>query len=146
MSRTPTILIVEDERNNHLLFRQAFSDVGFEVVICQNADGDFLTEVKDVAPDIISMDLMIGKENGGTTERDGFQAMEVLKADEATKDIPVIVLTNFYEEQRMDRAKALGALDYITLQGQAMPKIAECFMRCVKDTKHYRPSNTRFAK
>ena len=100
----PKILIVEDDLNMHPLYTKAFEESGFEVVIFQTADGFFPEDVYNQKPDIISMDLMIGKE-GEETERDGFDAIEVLKSDSRTYEIPIIVLSNFYEENRVRRAK-----------------------------------------
>lgn len=140
---TPKILIVEDNINNHLLYRDAFEKAGFNVVFTQNADGSFATAVHQLAPDIISMDLMIGK-NGAVVERDGFGAIELLKADPRTRNIPIIVLTNFSAEDKAEHAKELGAIDFISLAGQTITKIPEHFLRCVTQGKHYKASHALF--
>ena len=64
--------MVEDDLNNHDLFRTAFEAEDFIVCICQTADDNFIEEVINFNPDIISMDLMIGKD-GVTSQRDGFK-------------------------------------------------------------------------
>lgn len=140
----PKILIVEDQQNNHPLFRDAFTAAGFdEVLICQTAEDDFVGEVVAFEPSVISMDLMIGSENR-EVKRDGFAAIELLKADERTKDVPIIVLTSFFDDAKVQKAKELGAIDFINLQGQSLPNIAAQFKSYVDDPKHYKPSHSMF--
>ena len=139
----PKILIVEDDLNNHSLFRQAFEEKGFEVVIRETADGDFLPETIFFKPDIISMDLLIGKSDA-VTLLDGFQAIELLKTDDRTKGIPVIVLTNFFEEGKVQRAKELGAVDFLSLQGQSIKNVPDIFKRYLEDPAKYRPTHPIF--
>lgn len=140
----PKILMVEDLQENHSLFREAFTAAGFdEVMICQTAEDDFVGEVVAFEPSIISMDLMIGSENRDV-KRDGFEAIKLLKNDERTKDIPVIVLTSFFDDAKVERAKGLGAVDFINLQGQSLPNIAAQFKSYVDDPKHYKPSHPMF--
>ena len=140
---TPKILIVEDDINNHPLFRKAFEAKGFEVTIRKTADGDFLSEVIFFKPDIISMDLMIGQADA-ETQRDGFEAIELLKTDDRTKDIPVIVLTNFFEEGKVERAKGLGSVDFLSLQGQSISSVPDIFKRYLDDPKKYHPTHPIF--
>lgn len=140
MKPKPKILIIEDNKHNHELYRDVFERVGFEVFLHENADGFFPEEVNAIKPDIISMDLMMGKD-GVATERDGFEAIEKLKGDLRTVDIPIIVLTSFFEESKVRRAKELGAVDFISVTGQKIQKIPERYMEYLKDPKHYKPSH-----
>ena len=130
--------MVEDDLNNHELFRKAFSDAGFKVMICQTADGDFIKSVTDFDPSIISMDLMIGKEKE-SVERDGFDAIELLRNDERTKMIPIMVLTNFVQVEKIKEARDFGAVDYINLQGQTITKLPSHFLSYLKNPKRFKP-------
>lgn len=141
--KTPKILIIEDDGNNHPLYRKAFEEAGFEVLISDNADGNFADGVVALAPDIISMDLMIGKA-GKAAERDGFEAIEALKSDERTKEIPIMVASNFFQEEKIARARELGVNDYFNLQGHALSEIAGRFMEYVAEPKKYSPSHPTF--
>lgn len=135
--------MIEDNENSHQLYRDVFERSGFEVILHENADGSFIEQVSNIAPDIISMDLMLGKD-GAPTKRDGFEAIESLKSDPRTSDIPIIVLTNFFQEKKVRRAKEIGAVDYINLAGQSIQKIPLHFLRYLKDPKHYKPSHPLF--
>jgi CheY-like chemotaxis protein len=58
-------------------------------------------------PDLIIMDLMMP---GGM---DGFEAVEILKADPVTRDCPVLVLTAKDQKAERERAFEVGARDYL---------------------------------
>ena len=139
----PKILIIEDNKYNHKLYRDVFEQAGFEVVLGEDADGFLPEAVNLVKPDIISMDLMLGKD-GVATERDGFEAILKLKGDLRTHEIPIIVLTSFFEESKIRRAKEVGAVDFISIPGQAIQKIPEHYMRYLNDPKHYKPLHPIF--
>ena len=145
LRQKPKILIIEDNKYNHPLYRDAFEKAGFEVEIHENADGFFPEDVEKSQPSIISMDIMLGHD-GASAERDGLDAIEKLKEDLRTYKIPVFILTNFFEENKIKRAKALGAVDYFISSSQPLNKIAEHLMQYLKDPKHYMPSHPNFRK
>lgn len=139
----PKILIVEDDTHNHELFREAYENEGFEVLIADTADGNFVEAVLGFMPDIISMDLMIGKKNV-VVERDGFQAIDLLKEHNRARQIPIIVVSNFFEESKVKLAEAQGVIDYYNLQGQSITSVAKRFKEYIDDPKKYRPSHPLF--
>lgn len=57
-------------------------------------------------PDIILLDLIM-------PIKDGFQALQELKADQELKDTKVIILSNLSQEEDRQRAMDMGAIDYI---------------------------------
>lgn len=138
--KQPKIFIVEDDRNNHPLFEKAFGDAGFLVTIRRTADGDFIDDIVKANPDIISMDIMIGK-SGADVERDGLEAGRLLKADERTADIPIMILTNFFVQEKVEQAKAFGAVDFINLQGHSIAKIPEIFKRYLDNPRGFTPTH-----
>ena len=140
---TPKILIVEDLPANNALYREVFTAAGFTVMLTANADDDFVAAVAAFAPDIISMDIMIGSSTG-VVERDGFDAIALLKADARTAHIPIIVLTNFSDDAKIARAKALGAVDYIVVQGQSIKALPERFNAYLKSPRRYQSVHPAF--
>lgn len=139
------ILIVEDNKESYQMYRTVFEQSGFEVMFYNNAEGFFTEAVSNLEPDIISMDLMLASAEVAQTH-DGFEAIEQLKSNPQTKDIPVFVLTNFFEEGKVKRAKELGAVDFINLTGQSIQKIPAHYKRYLEDPKHYKPSHPLFRK
>jgi DNA-binding response OmpR family regulator len=79
------ILCVEDEPEMIDLIRLILGRRGFEV---KGATGgvEGLRMVRDEKPDLILLDLMM-------PDMDGWEVYQQIKADEKTKDIPVIVVT-----------------------------------------------------
>ena len=80
-----TVLIVEDYKNQRLLYEQELSLEGYEVVTA--ADGkEALEKVQEQPLDLIIMDIIMPK-------MDGFEAMgKILNKD---KDIPIIIHTAY---------------------------------------------------
>lgn len=100
------ILLVEDEKNIILGVRTCLDAVGYQVEVVE--DGVAAIEsVRREMPDLMLLDLMLPK-------LDGFEVLNILKKERATKDIPVIVLTAKAEEEDRQRAVEHGADAYMT--------------------------------
>ena len=98
------ILIVEDEQSLLKLLELTFKSSGYEVIKAINAEETYAALNKN--PDIILLDILLPGESG-------LSILEKLKKDEKTKRIPVIMLTNFNEPERIEKAKKFGAVDYL---------------------------------
>lgn len=101
------IICVEDEPDMIDLIRLILSRRGFEV---KGAAGgvEGLNLIRQEPPDLVLLDLMM-------PDMDGWEVYHQLKADEATKHIPVIVVTA--RAQSIDRLLGLRIAkvdDYIT--------------------------------
>lgn len=103
-SKKVKILIIEDDNFLVKAYQIKFSKGGFEVVIAMNgAEG--LEKAGKEAPKLILLDLMLPKMNG-------FEFLELIKKDEKLKNIPVLVLSNLGQRSDIDKAMALGAVEY----------------------------------
>lgn len=101
------ILIVEDEEPIRELIKLALESAGFSSVYTA-ADGiEGLKLAQKRQPDLILLDLML-------PELDGLTLCRLLKNDESTRAIPVIMLTAKSEESDVVLGLELGAVDYIT--------------------------------
>jgi len=99
------ILIVDDEKDIRELLTFQLQQHGFTTVTATNGE-DALEKIEEKAPDLIILDLMMPK-------MDGAEACRVLKREEKTRRIPIIMLTAKGEE--IDRVVGfeLGADDYV---------------------------------
>lgn len=79
------VLVVEDNPNNMKLVRDVLGFGGFQVIEATNAE-DGLVLAKERGPDLILMDIHL-------PGMDGITALKHLRADEATRDTPVVALT-----------------------------------------------------
>jgi CheY-like chemotaxis protein len=112
----PKILLVEDnEMNRDMLSRRLLRN-GFEVVIAVDGQQGLAMATSE-SPDVILMDMSL-------PVMDGWEATRRVKADPATKSIPVIALTaNALVEDR-ERAMAAGCDDFDTKPVE-LPRLLE---------------------
>lgn len=79
---------------------------GYDVVTA--CDGqDALDKIRQQAPDLILLDVMMPNLNG-------WQVAEALQADEATRQIPIIFLSARAMEADVEKGTSLGAVSYVT--------------------------------
>lgn len=103
---TIKILVVDDEAPIRMMLRQALVRYGFEVM--EAVDGqDALNQIADSMPDLLLLDWMMP----GMT---GINLAHKLRHDDATRELPIIMLTAKTEED--DRVKGLewGADDFVS--------------------------------
>ena len=101
-----TILIVEDEPKNMTLTKDILKISGYETI--EAVDGrQGVEKAKSAKPNLILMDIMMPK-------MDGYAACREIKADPATKNIPVIMLTAVGYDLNKKLAKQMGADGYVT--------------------------------
>ncbi len=103
---TKKVLLAEDEKNIILGVRTCLDAVGYDVEIVEDGK-EALNSVRREHPDLILLDLLMPRV-------DGYEVLKALKKDDATKDIPIIVLTAKAEDEDRQRAMDLGAESYMT--------------------------------
>lgn len=112
VTQKPKILIVEDDTFLAGIYANKFEKEGFDVQLAIDGEAG-LKSAQSGALDIILLDILLPK-------LDGFEVLEKLKADEATRDIPVILLTNLGQKEDVDKGLKLGAADYL-IKAHFMP-------------------------
>jgi DNA-binding response OmpR family regulator len=100
------ILVVEDEERIRAVLKYNLEFDGFEVHLAEDGRTG-LRMAREIKPDLILLDWMM-------PEMDGLQVLSELKRDEATKDIPVFMLTAKSMMGEVGRALYEGADDYLT--------------------------------
>ena len=101
-----TILVVEDEEDILALLHFNLIKVGYNVD-CASHGEEALAVVGANIPDLILLDLML-------PGIDGMEICRRLRADDATSEIPIIMLTARGEEEDIIQGLELGADDYVT--------------------------------
>jgi CheY-like chemotaxis protein len=101
------ILLVEDEEIMIDLLQKKLSREGYEVFVARDGE-EGLKKMRemDPKPDLILLDIIMPKMGG-------FEVMEEMAKDEKLKNIPVIVISNSGQPVELDRAKKLGARDWL---------------------------------
>ena len=101
-----TIFIVDDTPANLGILFKALEKVGFQVLVDTNGESAVQT-ISQVRPDLILLDILM-------PGIDGFEVCRSLKAQAATRDIPIIFMTALAEPVDEVKGLKLGAVDYIT--------------------------------
>jgi len=104
--KKPYILIVDDEEDILELVQYNLKREGYQVSSL-NSGEEAIRNVKEKKPDLILLDLML-------PGIDGYEICKLLKRDESTQHIPIIMLTAKGEESDIVTGLELGADDYIT--------------------------------
>jgi len=99
------ILIIEDDNFLLSLIVEKFTQLGFDAEAA--ADGEEgLNKILNNKYDLILLDMILPK-------MDGFKVLEEVKKNQSLKNLPIIVTSNLYDKNDIDRALSLGASDYI---------------------------------
>jgi len=99
------ILIVEDEKILAEIYRDKFTEAGFEVLVTFEAE-EGLKLAKKEKPDLIVLDILLPRENG-------VYFLTELKNDLEISSIPVVVFSNFDDPEIKRTALRLGVKDYL---------------------------------
>jgi len=111
------ILIIEDDRYISKMYQLKLSLDGFDVQLADNGRIG-VEKVKEFNPDIILTDILM-------PELDGFEVIKMVKADEATKTIPILIMSNLGEEDHIQKGLELGALGYIVKSQYTPSKVVD---------------------
>lgn len=109
------ILIVEDEISLQSSIKEFLLMEEFEVVTA--SDGEMgVKMIKSEKPDLVLLDVILPK-------KDGFGVLAEVKANEETKKIPVILLTNLEGADDVDRAFSFGVNAYLVKANYRLEEI-----------------------
>ncbi len=101
-----TILVVEDERMIRDMLLRFLEMNGYQTITAANGE-QALNQARSAQPNLILMDMRL-------PVIDGWEATQQLKADPATRAIPVIALTAYAMTDDREHALAVGCDDYET--------------------------------
>lgn len=99
------VLLIEDEDLITNLLSETLEKSGFEAETAENGR-EGLLKIKQTNPDIILLDIIL-------PDISGFEILKKIKESENFKDVPVIVISNSGRSAEINRAKELGAEDWI---------------------------------
>ncbi len=117
-----SIVIVEDDVFLRRLYELKFKEQKFDVKVAEDGQAG-LELIRATKPSVVLLDIELPK-------LDGFAVLQALKQDEATRQIPVLMLTNSSTQASIDQARSLGAADYIIkahfLPSEVVAKVWAC--------------------
>jgi DNA-binding response OmpR family regulator len=101
----PLILVADDDEDILQLLAFRLERAGYEVVQARNGE-EALRIALEVGPSLAVLDVMM-------PGLDGYEVTRMLRAEEATKSMPVILLTARAQASDVSRGMAAGADDYV---------------------------------
>lgn len=127
-----TILIIEDEP----YLRDMYSYVLKKdyTIITANDGEEALIRVKE-KPDLILLDIMMPKMNG-------FEVLKILKSQEETKKIPVVLITNLAEKTIIQQGFHLGAQGYLLKVRFNPDEVATFIKKFIDDPTYFMTVDT----
>lgn len=99
------ILLIDDEQSIIDIFGKMLEKGGHQVITAMNGK-EALSRAVSEKPDLIFLDQILPDMNGN-------EVLKSLKHDDATKTIPIAMLSNYTQDTMMQEALKLGAEDYI---------------------------------
>lgn len=100
------VLIVDDVPDNLALLHDALDESGYTVLVATSGEAA-IARARQSLPDVVLLDAMM-------PGMDGFEVARRLKADFATRAIPLIFMTGLTETEHVVAAFAAGGADYVT--------------------------------
>lgn len=99
------VLIIDDDEALQTIFSTALVQEKYEVITAATGQ-EGIQKAQDANPDLILVDQILPDMRGN-------DIIKQLKENDKTKDIPMIVLSNFGQNELIKEAISYGALDYI---------------------------------
>ena len=109
------LLLADDSITIQKVVNLTFADEGIEVVAAGDGDAA-MQKFVEIKPDLVMVDVNM-------PGMDGYKICELIKQDEETKHIPVILLVGSFEPFDEDEARRVGADDYLTKPFQSIRQL-----------------------
>ena len=119
MTRKRRILVVDDEADVRSMLELLLAHHGYEARTA-GTGMEAMVAVQAERPDLILLDVMM-------SDMDGWEVLKLLQLDEATREIPVVIVSARAEMRDKIRGLQEGAVDYLTKpfkMGEVVERIA----------------------
>jgi DNA-binding response OmpR family regulator len=104
--RQGTLLIVDDNLKNLKVLLDLLKDRGFDILVARSGE-EALDRVNHQLPDLILLDVMM-------PGLDGFETCHRLKANQTSREIPIIFMTALTDVESKLKGFEMGGVDYVT--------------------------------
>jgi CheY-like chemotaxis protein len=125
MTAVRRILLVEDDRFLRRACETSLRQRGFSVTVAVDGE-DALDKVRQAPPDLILLDLLMPRMTG-------IEVLRTLRAQEPTRGIPVLILSNSSREQDAEEIRTLGISDYLVKANLSLQELGDRVTRLLED-------------
>jgi CheY-like chemotaxis protein len=106
------VLLIEDDSALAQMYQLKLERDGYTVRVAGDGE-EALALISKRMPDLIFLDIRLPK-------MDGLAFLEQLRRHEGTRNVPVVIVSNYSEQELIDRGLQLGALEYL-VKSQTSP-------------------------
>ena len=99
------ILLIEDDPFLSSLLGNRLKKEGFDLISAKSGN-EAVKSLKANAADLVLLDLIL-------PEKSGFEVLEDIKSDPQVAKTPVMIISNLGQQMDIEKAKDLGAMDYV---------------------------------
>lgn len=114
---TPAVLIIEDDMLILDIIVLKFRKANWKVFSATDGERG-MQKLSDNRPDIIMLDILLPGISG-------YEVLQQLKDDPATRDIPVLVLSNYGQKEEIEKSLSLGAIDHLVKANVILDEVVE---------------------
>lgn len=100
------VLLVEDDVFVSDIYQVKMHGEGLDVIVAMNGMEAIKSLEEGLLPDLILLDIVM-------PSMDGIDVLKRIKASEAWRNIPVVLLTNLSDKSQVEECMGLGANDYL---------------------------------
>jgi CheY-like chemotaxis protein len=118
-----TVLVVDDVEPIRQIFARILRQEGFTTVCASNGQEALNALVAD-PPDVILLDIMM-------PEMDGLDCLAAMRRDPRGRQTPIIMMSALCDQEHRDRARALGAQEYLVKSHFTVEDLLDRIYRCV---------------
>ena len=105
MNDSLKVLLIEDEKEVAELYRLKLSLDGYNVFVAPDGESGLKKAIEE-KPDLVFLDIKM-------PGMDGFEVLKHLRKNDVTKKTPIVILSNFDEQEMIEKGLALGANEYL---------------------------------
>ena len=117
MEEKRKVLVAEDDESLGKVLQEKLEAANLNVVVVKNGK-ECISYIKESKPDILVLDILM-------PVMTGVETLKEIKGTEELKDLPVIVLTNFTDVNKISEVLELGVTDYYVKSDNPIDRVIE---------------------
>jgi len=123
--RMKKILLIEDEELIIKLLSKKLVSIGYDVLLAMDGQ-EGIEKMKQSVPDLVLLDIVMPRMGG-------FEVMAEMKKDAVLAKIPVIIISNSGQPLELEKAKQLGAADWLVKTEFDPKEVADKIQKYIKE-------------